>query len=59
MLADQQGKVMDEHRRDGSNGSRALSAEKKPFIAPELIKHDEPLHEVVMNPFDPQVPLAE
>jgi hypothetical protein len=29
------------------------------FNEPELIKHDEPLHEVVMNPFDPQLPLAE
>lgn len=29
------------------------------FSEPELIKHDEPLHEVVMNPFDPQLPLAE
>ena len=29
------------------------------FGEPELIKHDEPLHEVVMNPFDPQLPLAE
>ena len=35
------------------------SAEKKPFVEPELIKHDEPLHEVVQNPFDPQLPLAE
>jgi len=34
-------------------------SEKKSFINPELIKHDEPLHEVVQNPFDPQLPLAE
>lgn len=27
--------------------------------APELIKHDEPMHEVTQNPFDPQLPLAE
>jgi hypothetical protein len=32
---------------------------RKPFGKPELIKHDEPLHAVVMNPFDPQLPLAE
>ncbi len=32
---------------------------KKPFVEPEVIKHDEPLHEVVINPFDPQLPLAE
>ena len=29
------------------------------FVAPELIKHDEPLHEVPSSPFDPQLPLAE
>jgi hypothetical protein len=29
------------------------------FSEPELTKHAEPLHEVVMNPFDPQLPLAE
>ena len=34
-------------------------SEKKSFQRPELIKHDEPLHEVVQNPFDPQLPLAE
>jgi hypothetical protein len=26
---------------------------------PELLKHDEPLHEVPLHPFDPQLPLAE
>lgn len=35
------------------------SAGQKTFTEPELIKHDEPLHEVVQNPFDPQLPLAE
>jgi hypothetical protein len=35
------------------------SPEKMPFVEPELIKHDEPLHDVVLNPFDPQLPLAE
>ena len=43
----------------GSDGTNTNSAEKKPFTQPELIKHDEPLHEVVQNPFDPQLPLAE
>lgn len=32
---------------------------KDRFTEPELIKHDEPLHEVSHNPFDPQLPLAE
>ncbi len=40
-------------------GSHSSSPDKKPFGEPELLKHDEPLHEVVMNPFDPQLPLAE
>jgi coenzyme PQQ synthesis protein D (PqqD) len=35
------------------------TAKAAAFGEPELIKHDEPLHEVVMNPFDPQLPLAE
>jgi hypothetical protein len=26
---------------------------------PQLLKHDEPLHEITKNPFDPQLPLAE
>jgi hypothetical protein len=34
-------------------------AEAIRFSEPELTKHAEPLHEVVMNPFDPQLPLAE
>jgi hypothetical protein len=29
------------------------------LAAPELIRHDEPLHEVPLHPFDPQLPLAE
>jgi Coenzyme PQQ synthesis protein D (PqqD) len=29
------------------------------FERPQLIKHDEPLHEVANTPFDPQLPLAE
>jgi coenzyme PQQ synthesis protein D (PqqD) len=43
----------------GSVGINTHSTEKKPFVEPDLIKHDEPLHEVVQNPFDPQLPLAE
>ncbi len=43
----------------GSASAPAPSEQKRPFVEPELIKHDEPLHEVVMNPFDPQLPLAE
>jgi hypothetical protein len=43
----------------GSASTDTHSVEKKPFTQPELIKHDEPLHEVVQNPFDPQLPLAE
>jgi hypothetical protein len=31
----------------------------RPFAPPELIRHDEPLHEVSTSPFDPQLPLAE
>jgi hypothetical protein len=33
--------------------------ERRRYSAPELIKHDEPLHEVTTSPFDPQLPLAE
>lgn len=32
---------------------------KAPLTAPLLSKHDEPLHEVPLHPFDPQLPLAE
>ena len=39
--------------------SATQSGSKKPFVEPEVIKHDEPLHEVVTNPFDSQLPLAE
>ena len=58
VLLDQEGpETQAEHRHDRS--AEAPPAKKKPFAKPELIKHDEPLHEVVMNPFDPQLPLAE
>ncbi|MDA2916240.1 PqqD family protein [Nitrospinae bacterium AH_259_B05_G02_I21] len=48
-----------ERPHQGSASAPAPSQQKRPFVEPELIKHDEPLHEVVMNPFDPQLPLAE
>jgi hypothetical protein len=32
---------------------------RAPFEQPQLIKHDEPLHDVANTPFDPQLPLAE
>lgn len=48
-----------ERPHQGSASAPAPSKQKRPFVEPELIKHDEPLHEVVMNPFDPQLPLAE
>jgi len=34
-------------------------APRAPFAEPDLVKHDEPLHEVAISPFDPQLPLAE
>jgi hypothetical protein len=46
-----------------SAGAATAAAESEagrmPFAQPELIKHDEPLHEVSTSPFDPQLPLAE
>jgi hypothetical protein len=35
------------------------SEDRRPFNQPELIRHDEPLHEIQVSPFDPQLPLAE
>ncbi len=52
-------KELDERPHEGSIKAPTPSLQKMPFVEPELIKHDEPLHEVVMNPFDPQLPLAE
>ena len=49
----------EKHSTQGQHVVHIDSVEKKPFVEPELIKHDEPLHEVVQNPFDPQLPLAE
>ncbi len=39
--------------------ANASVGRRQPFSDPELVKHDEPLHEVSMSPFDPQLPLAE
>jgi hypothetical protein len=44
---------------DGADHLRTPPPARKPFPEPELLKHAEPLHDVVMNPFDPQLPLAE
>ena len=54
----------DEEGEDSASpGSRSLAgqpaAEKVPLTPPRLLKHDEPLHEVPLHPFDPQLPLAE
>lgn len=32
---------------------------RRPFTAPVLIRHDEPLSQLSVHPFDPQLPLAE
>lgn len=53
------GTAMVQERSEGPTGPVMPFGKRKPFTEPELIKHDEPLHEVVMNPFDPQLPLAE
>jgi hypothetical protein len=37
----------------------AVSPLRKSLDEPQLLKHDEPLHEVPITPFDPQLPLAE
>jgi hypothetical protein len=59
VLPDQEGPEAQTERRDEGSAGAETPPAKKPFARPELIKHDEPLHEVVMNPFDPQLPLAE
>jgi hypothetical protein len=41
-----------------AQAERSDSASRR-FVPPELIQHDEPLHEVGASPFDPQLPLAE
>ena len=50
----------DGSQSDGmTHGSPVASGERRSFTSPELIRHDEPLHEVKLSPFDPQLPLAE
>lgn len=49
----------DERHHKPSADSNSETKEKIAFIEPDLIKHDEPLHEVSHDPFDPQLPLAE
>jgi len=48
---------------DGEQAAPAPAPESaggpRPFEVPQLIKHDEPLHEVANKEFDPQLPLAE
>jgi hypothetical protein len=39
--------------------ARPASGDPRAFAPPELIRHEEPLHEVTAIPFDPQLPLAE
>ena len=48
-----------EKQDEPSEKAQEAAGKKKAFTKPEVIKHDEPLHEVVLNPFDPQLPLAE
>lgn len=43
----------------GTAATPVAGAEPGSFVAPELIRHDEPLHEVQISPFDAQLPLAE
>jgi hypothetical protein len=40
-------------------GAPPTEAGVRPFVPPQVTKHDEPLHEVSTSPFDPQLPLAE
>jgi hypothetical protein len=43
----------------GTDAGAETAPARRPFATPELIRHDEPLHEVSTSPFDPQLPLAE
>ena len=49
----------DEAASDPGAAGRDEGAATRPFVEPELVRHDEPLHEVSASPFDPQLPLAE
>ena len=54
--------VASDHPQSEVSPEPAAPAEgstKRPFVEPELIQHDEPLHDVAASPFDPQLPLAE
>jgi hypothetical protein len=44
---------------DAPPATAPARGEQRSFADPELVKHDEPLHEVATSPFDPQLPLAE
>jgi hypothetical protein len=44
---------------DIADGRPTRATEKRPFRDPVLVKHDEPLHQISLHPFDPQLPLAE
>jgi Coenzyme PQQ synthesis protein D (PqqD) len=57
--APSEAKIGTEPNTRGSDAAVSPAAHKRAFVEPELIKHDEPLHAVVMNPFDPKLPLAE
>jgi hypothetical protein len=49
----------DEEPVPSPSAVRDPAGERQSFAKPELVKHDEPLHEVSMSPFDSQLPLAE
>lgn len=52
--------VRGEHPGEVSLDDAAIRGVPERMLAPpELLKHDEPLHEVPLHPFDPQLPLAE
>jgi hypothetical protein len=51
--------VRTEAGSDSETAERHGGRTARPFLEPELVRHDEPLHEVAASPFDPQLPLAE
>jgi hypothetical protein len=44
---------------DGSGWEDSTGRAKRQFSQPTLVRHDEPLHEVSISPYDAQLPLAE
>jgi hypothetical protein len=57
-----EGLVVESAEPAGAPGAAEAGAPdegRRPFEEPQLIKHDEPLHDVANTPFDPQLPLAE